>query len=315
MRTLSTFAAMAVCVSGWADETSPVITANAVVETVASGYTFTEGPALAPDGSIFFSDIPNRSIHRFDPATGETTVFTDNSRGTNGMVFHRRWLITCEDHGRAVSLRPVDEQHTTFDPSQVLAESFEGNRFNGPNDVLFAEQMGLIYFTDPAYRKKDIEQDAEGVYVILPGLDEQGKSGPSVVRLIDDLVRPNGIGLSPDEQTLYVADNGDAKLLAFDVLSPEQVGNKRVIVDLSDLGKPDGMTVDAHGRLYVAIFDQGVLVLSAAGDRLGFIATGAKTTNCTFGADGKTLYITADKGLQRVVLNTDSRQGLGTDDQ
>ncbi len=287
---------------------APLIPLKLDVQTVAEGFTFTEGPALAPDGSIYFSDIPKNSVHRYDPATGETTRFTDDSRGTNGMTFVGRFLVACEDReGRRVSIRPIDEAHTTFDPSQVIAADYEGKRFNGPNDVV-AITAGVIYFTDPAYRREDLDLFVEGVYAVLPANDN---NSPQVVQLISTLDRPNGIGVSPDEKTLYINDNRAQKVYAYTLAAPDRATDERVLIDLADLGGPDGLTVDAHGRLYIAIFGKGVLVATATGERLGFIEIGPNTTNCAFGADGKTLYITADGGLKSVVLNTDSATGRG----
>ncbi len=274
------------------------------IETLTDGYAFTEGPALAPDGSIYFSDIPRRSIHRFDPATGETALITDNSGGSNGLMFTPDGnLFVCEDRDQRISLRKPSGPDDGLPPLSVAA--VVRGAFNGPNDVAISKAGHVAYFTDPDYGNRNSADGVEGVYLV--DLRIATRSIPAQhphTRIIDDLQRPNGIGLSPDDRTLYVADNAARKLFAYPLDEDGQRdGDGQLFHDLADLGGPDGMTVDAHGRLFVAIYDQGILILSPDGEeRLGFIPTGAQTTNCTFGADGITLYVTADHALKRVVV-------------
>jgi len=306
-------------------EESPIIPPDAAIEVVSTGgYSFVEGPALAPDGSIYFSDIPNNSIHRYDPATGETTLFTDDSGGANGLMFlpHEKGLVACAGKARALHFYPgVFSRHNLDESTNKWTESnfiiskpftdslslthFDDKRLNSPNDLAVIQHRTLkrsVYFTDPRYGNRDgMEQDVEGVYVHHYSVSD-GKT--SITRIIDDLVRPNGIGLSPDDQTLYVNDNGDQKIWAYPILEPGKVGEGRLLNDLADLGGPDGMTVGPMGNIYTTIYGKGVLILSPDGQRLGFLDTGPQTTNCVFGADGKTLYVTAEKSLKRVVLNT-----------
>ncbi|MEM1212933.1 MAG: SMP-30/gluconolactonase/LRE family protein [Planctomycetota bacterium] len=300
------------------------------LETLAEGFRFTEGPALASDGSIYFSDIPNQRIHRYDPATNQTTVAMENSQGANGIVIFADQdlesdiLITCQGRGKRVSYGLIDSTTKQVDPSDLLpAKAFVTPQdlknpvtpFNGPNDLVQDKHEG-IYFTDPAYGNKvDPENRIEGVFYWsferLP------------VRLITTLKRPNGIALSPDGHTLYVADNHAAEIYAFPVLEPGKLGPGKLFLDLAPLGKrfatpqhkrtggnPDGMTFDPQGNLYIALFGQGILVVTPQAPRpkvLGFIDSGDVTTNCTFAADGKTLYITANRALLRtqVTLTAD----------
>lgn len=326
-------------------EESPIIPPDALVEVVSTGgYLFTEGPALAPDGSIYFSDIPNNSIHRYDPATGETTLFTNDSGGANGLMFAEGRLYACAGKARTLRLYgPVTEPRTdkwigigkTHRPlDNGPFRLYQDQPYNSPNDVAYLpasnqQSSGFlgadaVYFTDPRYGNRDgMKQSVEGVYSIsvhkLEGSDlkkhleimeaigEEPIAEPAALfstRIIDDLVRPNGIGVSPDGQMLYVNDNGDEKIWAYPILEPGKVGEGRLLNDLADLGGPDGMTVGPLGRVYTTIYGKGVLILSPEGERLGFLETGPQTTNCVFGADGKTLYVTADKSLKRVVLNT-----------
>lgn len=301
-------------------EEPPIIPPDAAVEIVSTGdYQFTEGPALAPDGSIYFSDIPNDSIHRYDPATGETTLFTDDSGGANGLMFsiNGEFLVACSGKSRELRYYPSSQngadsteagEWAGLDPaaqSEFTFGKIESVPFNSPNDLAISQDA--IYFTDPRYGNRDsMELPHESVYVLTmkPVADEPNTFQVTIEKLIDDLVRPNGIGISPDEQTLYVNDNGDEKIWAYPILKPGEVGEGRLLNDLADLGGPDGMTVGPLGRIYTTIYGKGVLILSPEGERLGFLETGPQTTNCVFGADGKTLYVTAEKSLKRVVLST-----------
>ncbi|MEL7088197.1 MAG: SMP-30/gluconolactonase/LRE family protein [Planctomycetota bacterium] len=307
---------MCIAVSGSvvaAADPPPIIPPDVAVETVSTGgFSFTEGPALAPDGSIYFTDIPNNAIHRYDPATGETTLFTDDSGGANGLAFlpDHGMLIACAGKARQVRYYPRtwdDEESRwtglTQEPSLEDAVShYKGKQLNSPNDLVVT--FNSIYFTDPRYGKRDdLELPSEAVFAMVPDAAE-GAQGFRLVRVIDDLVRPNGIGISPDHQTLYVNDNGDKKIWAYPIPEPTELGEARLLNDLADLGGPDGMTVGPRGRIYTTIYGKGVLILSPQGERLGFLETGPQTTNCTFGADGRTLYVTAEKGLKRVTLNT-----------
>ncbi|MBB6429061.1 SMP-30/gluconolactonase/LRE family protein [Algisphaera agarilytica] len=289
-----------------ADDTS-IIPAGAVAEIVSDGgYKFTEGPALAPDGSIYFTDIPNNNIHRYDPETGETTLFTGDSGGANGLMFIGGYLYACAGKNRSVDIytggpKPDTPWQIDAPPATHQITHYGENRLNSPNDLAFSTDA--IYFTDPRYGNRDgLELPSEAVFALTDsGVQEQY----AVTRVVDNLVRPNGIGISPDFKTLYVADNGDKKIWAYPILEPGQVGEGWVLNDLGDYEKgPDGMTVDHLGRIYTTIYNEGVLILSPEGERLGFIETGPQTTNCVFGADGKTLYVTAEKSLKRVVLNT-----------
>lgn len=259
---------------------------EATVERVATGFAFTEGPALGPDGAIYFSDTPKRKVHRYDPATGETTVFLEDSGGSNGLAFDRQGrLVLCEDRDRRVS-RLEDGQRVT------LADQYDGKRLNSPNDLVIGDHGG-IYFTDPRFGKGDNrELEAEAVYYLSPRGD--------LHQIITDLKKPNGVTLSPDGKTLYVADNRASLVMAYDVAEPGVIENGRVFASVEGKGGPDGMTVDADGNLYAAWFGGGgVHVWSPAGEHLGLIRVPERASNVEFGPDGKTLYITGSKSLYR----------------
>ena len=278
---------------------------TAEVEVVSTGdFKFTEGPALAPDGSIYFSDIPNDAIHRYDPATGGTTLFTDDSGGANGLLIFQRSadeavLVACESKRRAVVTYELPEPASR----KVWVDSFNGKRLNSPNDITI--MYPVLVFTDPRYgNQEDREIDQEHVFIIpvRPGGQQEVLPLPAVAQ------KPNGIVHCSKTSRLFIADHGGKKLLSvpfFFGKNPLDTTAEEFedFADLADLGGPDGMCVDAKGRLYVAIYGKGILILSAEGERLGFIETGPQTTNCCLGEDGRTLYVTAEKALKRVTLH------------
>jgi gluconolactonase len=291
----------------------------------------TEGPAAASDGSIYFTDIPEGAdrglIVRFDPKTQKTSVFTDDSGKANGLTFDAKGgLIACEGSdqgGQCISRWDVKTGKRT-----VLADRFNGKRFNAPNDVTIANS-GWIYFTDPRYLGAEPrELDVRAVYRI----DPDGK----VVEVTREVEKPNGIAISPDQQTLYVADTnngsdritpgekpakGAMKVYAFPLDAGGAVsGARRTVIDFGGEDGCDGMTVDARGNLYLTARSAkrpGVLVLNPQGKELAYIATGASQpdaeqpvglpSNCEFGigADAHTLYVTVDKSLYRITLGAE----------
>ena len=281
---------------------------DAVPEKVADGYKFTEGPALGPDGCIYFTDIPAELILKFDPESGETITVVEKSGQANGLMFDdpdKKAFYSCNHRTRDISLRFQGNIPNVPHQNLGLWREYKGKRLNSPNDLTIG--AGGIYFTDPRYGNRDsMELDFEGVFFV-PNTVE-GQKGFNNVQLIDaELTRPNGIVLSPDESILYVADNGANWIYAYDIESPGKVKNKRVFGRINDGkgGGSDGMCVDKQGRLYATGHGK-VWVFEPTGELVATIAVSKQTTNCTFGADGKTLYITANKGLYRITLNTDT---------
>ncbi len=289
----------------------------------------TEGPTPAPDGSIYFSDIPfgkdKGMILRFDPKTMETTVFTDDSFKSNGLKFDADGhLIACEgsdEGGRAVVRWDVKTKKRT-----VIADRFMGKRFNAPNDLVI-DRKGRIYFSDPRYLGDEPrELEHRSVYRI----ERDG----TVVEVTHDAEKPNGIALSPDEKTMYLIDHnngtdridpskpaptpGAMKIHAFP-LGPDGLisGKRRTLVDFGTEAGGDGMCVDVKGNIYVAarsLKRPGVLVIDPDGNEVAFIPTGASQpgakepkgipSNVTFGRgeESKTLYVTIDTSLYRIPL-------------
>ncbi len=265
-----------------------------------------EGPAWK-DGSLYFTD--GKHINRMDPK-GHTTVFRHNA--SNGLLFNREGrLVACESGLRRVTRTEKDRRIT------VLADRFEGKRFNTPNDLCM-DSKGRIYFTDPRYGPREsMELGYEGVYRI----DAVGK----VTRIrCDGAERPNGILITPDDKYLFIADNnnnnhgGSRKLLRYELDKNGDVksGSRKVIFDRKDGRGPDGMKMDAAGRIYVAAgtnkvtewetnrFKAGCYILSPSGHLIDFIPTAPdEARNCAFGGkDGKTLFITSGNHLWSVPL-------------
>ena len=265
-----------------------------VAEQVATGYRFTEGPAEAPDGSIYFTDIPNKRIIRFEPKASLTEVFREDSGRANGLMFDAQGrLIACEGAAeggrRRLSRTEPDGSITT------LADKWQGKPLNSPND-LDIDQLGGIYFTDPRYgNRDDLALDVEAVYYLSPD--------GNLTQIINDLERPNGLILSPDEKTLYVADNAAQKLIAYDLSEPGKPTNPRRFSAMGPGhgGGCDGMSIDKLGRVY-ATGNEGVYIFAPDGEQVALVKTPEHPSNCTLARDGKTLYITARTSLYRAVL-------------
>ncbi|HZT80983.1 MAG TPA: SMP-30/gluconolactonase/LRE family protein [Gemmataceae bacterium] len=281
---------------------APLVPEGAKLEKLWGDGEFTEGPAYGPDGCVYFSDIGNR-IMRFDPATGKTTEHRKPSGRANGIEFDPKGrLVACEGAntggGRRVSITGADGKVRT------LADRWNGKRFNSPNDLAI-DTKGRVYFTDPRYAGDEKrELDAESVYRIDPD--------GTVTRIITDVQKPNGIALSPDMKTLYVADSnprGNQHLLAFPLRPDGTVGAKKLLHDFGKQRGIDGMCVDAKGNVYGAAGSGkagGVYVFSPEGKQLAFLPVPETPTNCCFGGkDRKTLYVTAGKSLYRVRLNAE----------
>lgn len=273
------------------------------IKKVAEGFQFTEGPALGPDGRIWFNDIPNERTHIFDPASGTTTVHREQTGRANGLMFTPAGaLLACEGGNR----RLTRQEGGT--PVTVLAASFDGKPFNAPND-LDIDGRGGIYFTDPGYGRKPEEMPlgVEGVYYATP--DKDRTKPAKVIRVIDDLVRPNGVLVSNDKSTLYVIDNGTNSLWAYAIQEDGTLkdGRKLCVFDPHEERGGDGLTSDEFGNLFVAA--NGIYVINPEGKHLGVIDIPERPANCVFGARGsQTLFVTARTSLYAVKLNVDGRR-------
>jgi gluconolactonase len=248
---------------------------NLQVEPVASGFTGGEGPVWSRQGFLIFSDYSRDRLYKIVPGK-DPEVYREDSHGANGNTMDRQGrLYSCEYKSRRVTRTGRDGK------IEVLAEKFEGKRFNAPNDIV-VRRDGHVFFTDPLFTPLDQRDlDFYGVFHITP----KGKM-EAIARM---KTRPNGIALSPDGKTLYVAMTDDRKILAYDLDRNGSASKERTVV--ADLGAgPDGMRTDAKGNLFIAA--RGVQVYSPEGKLLGKIATPVNPRNLAFGdSDLRTLYL------------------------
>jgi gluconolactonase len=284
------------------EATQSIIPPGAKVEKVWGEGEFTEGPAYGPGGCVYFSDIGDR-IMRYDPATGKTSEYRNPSGRANGLDFDPQGRLVAAEGANSGGRRRVTRTEKDGKIT-VLADRWKGKKLNSPNDLTI-DLKGRIYFSDPRYvGDEPRELETESVYRI----DPDGK----LTQLITDVEKPNGVILSPDMKTLYVADSnpkGKQQLLAFPLKEDGSVGAKRVLYDFGKGRGIDGMVVDTKGNIFAAAGDGktgGVYVFSPEGKQIGFIPTPETPSNCVFGGkDRKTLYITAGKSLYRIALNAE----------
>jgi len=271
--------------------------------TVAqSGFTYTEGPLWLGEAGLIFSDIPGNTIYRLDKS-----VFRRPSGAANGLTLDLEGrVIVCETEGRRVTRLEKDGTVT------VIADRFEGKRFNGPNDVVVRSD-GTVFFTDPPYGLPKMlhdpaaELDFAGVFAV--------KSGEPPHALARDFVTPNGLAFSRDEKILYVSDTEAGHVRVFDAAADGTLSNSR---ELYRLPRPDGVKVDTTGNIWCAA-ENGVHAMNARGKRLQVVPV-PKSSNCAFGdSDARTLYITAWTDIYRVrtavpgLLPGPKRQPSGTE--
>jgi len=297
-----------------------LIPKDAKIEVLAGGYKWTEGPLWdKKDGFLLFSDIPNNRVVKWSAKGGAsdylkpsgytgTEKFTGVEPGSNGLAFDKNGILYLCQHGdRRIAKLGSDGKFIT------VVDKYMGKRLNSPNDLVFAKN-GDLYFTDPPYglpgQMKDPkkELDFQGVY----RLSAKGE----LTLLTKEMSRPNGIGLSPDEKTLYVA-NSDPDLAiwkAFPIKGDGTLGAGKTIHDATpdatahkDKGLPDGLKVDAKGNIFATAVN-GVYVFAPDFTLLGRIVTNDKTANCAWGDDGSMLYLCTNDKLTRVKTST---KGLG----
>lgn len=268
-----------------------------MLDCVATGFTFTEGPVWRGD-DLLFSDIPNNRTIRYRPLPEgpEITTFRTPSGNANGLTLDRQGrLLACEHSGRRVSR--VDESGR----AETVVDSYKGKRLNSPNDVVVRSD-GSIFFTDPPYGLRNgtegKELDFNGVYRI----DPRGE----LHLLVDDFDRPNGLAFTPDERRLLIDDTVRGHIRVFDVAGDGSLSNGRVFAELKgapgERGAPDGMKVDSEGNVYCT-GPAGVWVFDPNGRFLGRIVTPEVPANLAWGdPDWRTLYITARTSLYRIRL-------------
>lgn len=290
----------------------------------------TEGPAVAPDGSIYFSDITQKKdrgrILRFDPVSGKTTVFTEDSRKSNGLAFDAYGRLLAAE-GADYGGRAISRYDVKTGQREVLCDNIDGKKLNAPNDLVL-DADGRIYFTDPRYLGHEPrELKHRAVYRI--------NTDGSVVEVTHNVEKPNGIALSPDQKTLYVVDHnngtdaigasdeqpapGAMKVYAFPLGADGLVnGERKTLVDYGDQASADGICIDEAGNIYLtsrSLKRPGVQVVNPKGEEIAFIATGPENqnpdgtpeglpSNVEFGIGNEinTLYITVGVSLYRIKL-------------
>ncbi|HEV7226316.1 MAG TPA: SMP-30/gluconolactonase/LRE family protein [Pirellulales bacterium] len=284
------------------DAPIPGIGPKGEIVKLHTGFAFTEGPAADADGNVFFSDIPNSRIHKVD-AAGKLSIFREPSNHTNGTMFNAEGELVCAEMDGRISAVARDGK-----TARPLAETYQGKRFNAPNDLVI-DRAGGVYFTDPHFRAPEpLPQGVTAVYYIAA----DGK----VSRLIDDLKAPNGVILSPDEKTLYVVPSMQEEMMAYPVEGPGKLGKGRVFCRTKQAeGKQgtggDGLTIDTKGNLYITT-GLGLQVFSAEGKLLGIIAFPEVPANVTFGGkDRRTLYVTARTSLYTAPMEAEGHVFAG----
>jgi gluconolactonase len=295
-----------------------LIAGDAKIEVLCGGFEWAEGPVWVPrrenkfGGYVLFSDIPHNVVMKWQEGVGASvymkpagyTGVADYGRepGSNGLARDARGrLVLCEHGDRRVSVVSAGGGKIT------LADRWNGKRLNSPNDLAIRKN-GEIFFTDPIYglpqRADDPRREIDfcGVY----RLQKNGE----VTLQYKEMSRPNGIGFSPDEKTLYVAnsDGGDPVWRAFPVKADGDLGEPKPFFDASKddripNGGGDGLKVDTRGNVF-ATGPGGVLVLSPEGELLGRIVTGERIANVGWGNDGSVLYLTSDMYLCRIQTKT-----------
>ncbi|MBA2291934.1 MAG: SMP-30/gluconolactonase/LRE family protein [Gemmatimonadales bacterium] len=307
-----------------AQRTTAIAASDARFERLFNGGFFLESPAVAPDGSVYFSDLTYSSrsgmqaghIWRYNPRTGATTIFRSPSGMSNGIIFDLKGdLIVAE--GADFGGRRITRTDMRTGKSYILAGLYQGRPFNSPNDLTL-DQRGRIYFTDPRYvGHEPIEQPVMGIYRIDPDT--------SVHLLAANVWKPNGIAVSPDQKTLYVVAIGDfntniirppplvggfsSGVHAYDLEPDGSLKYRKQIVAFPTTRWGDGMTVDTDGNVYIAVSstvpaENGVYVFSPDGRQLAMLSTPEGAVNLEFGrgSASNVLYVACEHGLYRIQL-------------
>ncbi len=262
---------------------------NATVEKAGTGYTFTEGPAMAPDGKVYFTDQPNDRIYVWDEKKG-VSLWLEGTRRSNGMYFN--------DEGQLVVCADLYNQLGYFDRDKefhLIYEDYDGKSLNAPNDLWIAPDGG-IYFTDPYYHRswweegRGEEQDVRGVYYLSPER--------KITRVIDDYKQPNGLIGTPDGKTLYVSDINDKKIWKYDIQTDGTLSNKTYFAPHGS----DGMTIDNRGNVYLTMGK--VWVYSPEGELIEEIDVPESPSNVCFGGKKQNkLFITARTSVYTLNMN------------
>jgi len=299
-----------------------VIAPDAKLEKLASGFNqWTEGPVWTRAGFLLFAEIPANNIVKWSPESGAsvfltpsgyrgTDPFKGREPGSNGMTLDEDGRVTVAGHaGRTIyRLETLDPKG----PITILADSYEGKKLNSPNDLVYASD-GSLYFSDPPYgleTQQDNDPKKEltfnGVFRIPNARQQRPGTQPARDRLqvvIRDLARPNGVAISPDGKTLYVAESGKRSIFKYSLQPDGSATNGTLLIDTTGgqgAGGPDGIRVDRRGNIYSS-GPGGVWIIASDGTHIGSIKVPERVGNLTFGnQDGKMLYIVASTSIFRI---------------
>jgi gluconolactonase len=294
-----------------------IIPQGELPEILASDFEWTEGPVWLPEQNILlFSDIPANSVFQWSEKEGlklylKPAGYTDAAQregeeGSNGLLLDKQGrLVLCQHGDRRVARMdaPLDNPEARF---ITLADKWKGKRFNSPNDAVY-NSRGDLFFTDPPYGLEKGFDDPKRE-INFAGVYKLSAEG-DLTLLTSKMTAPNGIGLSPDEKRLYVANSGEGELalwMEFGFREDGSLDEGRIFSNASkeakaDPGAPDGLKVRKDGIIF-ATGPGGVWIFSPEGNHLGTVKTGQATANCAFDDEGKYLYMTADMCLMRIRL-------------
>jgi len=262
---------------------------GAAVRKIAGDMQFIEGPVWVPEpggGYLVFSDIPANELKRWD-AKGGVRTFRAPSGSANGNTLDREGRLLTAEHAGRISRTDKDGTVTT------VVDSFEGRKLSSPNDVVVTRD-GRIWFTDPPYGLAGRKQETPGNYVYR--LDPVKKV---LTAIVTDMPSPNGLCLSPDEATLYVANSSKPPEIRAYAVSASAPFMGRVFATL-DKGIPDGIRCDALGNVWSSS-GEGVQIFAASGQRIARILLPESAANLAFGGPtGRTVYMTARTSLYAV---------------
>ena len=294
-------------------EINKLINSDAKIEILAKGFEWSEGPIWSKKlNSLLFSDVPNNVIYKWNEKNGLNVfakpigysgkVPNNKKAGTNGLTIDSDGnLIVCMHGDRMIA----KVENLNIENVSSIIESYNKKLFNSPNDLVY-DSKGNLFFTDPPYGLLEGDNDKlkeipfNGVYK----LSHDG----ILDLLIKNLTRPNGISISNDEKTLYVAnsDNNNPIIMKYE-LSEDGVKNPRIFFDGKKLAKKDeglfdGIKVHPSGNVF-ATGPGGVLIIKENGDHIGTIRTEVRTANCAFDNKFEYLYMTSDMYLTRIKVN------------
>jgi gluconolactonase len=292
-------------------EINSLIAEDAVIEILADGFSWAEGPVWVSElDAVLFSDVPKNKIYKWNEKSG-LSVFLDPSgytgiapneknSGANGLILDAQGNLLIAQHGdRRIAL--VEKPLSSAEGFKSVVDRFEGKRFNSPNDLILSKN-GDLYFTDPPYGLKGDKDPLKEMYENgVYRLDSSGKT----TRVYSGFNRPNGLAFSPDESVLYVA-NSDPKRNLWKSFSINNgvLENEKPFFDATGKkgkGLADGLKVHSKGYVF-ATGPGGVLIFTPEGKHLGTIKTTVATANCAFNEDESALYMTSDNYLTRIQL-------------